>query len=266
MAMDVLPDSLYLTDPATMRFVYLNNTACQRLGYAREQLLQMGPHDVLPIGRERLSRGYDDVIAAGERGLAHESPFAQSDGSKGWAEIHSRALQTADGTLIATIGRNITERKRADQQIRRLNRVYAVLSGINALIVRVRDRDELFREACRIAVETGGFGVAWIGLLDRKTRRLRPVAWQGIGGEHAATMDIDISESQPANGAVAAQAIRDVRAVISNDIEFDPRIRLKDQMLAEGLRSVIVLPLLLSGEAVGSLTLVAAEAGFFDEE
>src|SRR5258706_21152 len=121
MAMDVSPDSMYLTDPATLRFVYLNNTACQRLGYSRERLLQMGPDDVLPIGRERLSRGYDDVIAAGERGLVQESPFAQSDGSRGWAEIHSRARLAGGGTLIATIGRNLTQRKRPDQQIRRLN-------------------------------------------------------------------------------------------------------------------------------------------------
>src|SRR5256885_8267646 len=45
----------------------------------------------------------------------------------------------------------------AEEKIHRLTRVYAVLSGINALIVRVRDRDELFREACRIAVEAGQF-------------------------------------------------------------------------------------------------------------
>jgi len=34
---------------------------------------------------------------------------------------------------------------------------YAVLSGINATIVRVREREELLREACRIVVRAGGF-------------------------------------------------------------------------------------------------------------
>jgi len=33
----------------------------------------------------------------------------------------------------------------------------------------VRTRDELFREACRIAIEAGGFRMAWIGVIDQKT-------------------------------------------------------------------------------------------------
>ena len=47
---------------------------------------------------------------------------------------------------------DISEQKKAENRIQRLNRVYAVLSGINTLIVRVRERDELFNESCRIAV------------------------------------------------------------------------------------------------------------------
>ena len=79
--------------------------------------------------------------------------------------------------------RDITARKEADEKIKRLNRVYAVLSGINALIVRVRDRQELFNEACRIAVEHGNFGMAWIGTLDPATQDVTPVAWAGESSE-----------------------------------------------------------------------------------
>jgi len=37
----------------------------------------------------------------------------------------------------------VTEHRLAEEKILRLTRVYAVLSGINALIVRVGNRDEL---------------------------------------------------------------------------------------------------------------------------
>jgi len=47
-------------------------------------------------------------------------------------------------------------RQEQQRHIARLNRIYAVLSGINSTIVRVRSREELFREACRIAVSAGG--------------------------------------------------------------------------------------------------------------
>ncbi len=53
---------------------------------------------------------------------------------------------------------------KAQDRVIHLSRVHAMLSGINTLIVRVKDEEELFRQACRIAVEDGGFALAWLGL------------------------------------------------------------------------------------------------------
>jgi len=60
---------------------------------------------------------------------------------------NNSVLLSASGDVIGTasIGEDITDQKRAEIRINRLNRVYAVLSGINSLIVRVRDRNQLFR-------------------------------------------------------------------------------------------------------------------------
>src|SRR3989441_10673116 len=87
---------------------------------------------------------------------------------------------------------DITEQNRAEEKIKRLNRVYAVLSGINALIVRAADRDELFREACRIAVELGQFPLAWIGVVERAEARIRPVAWHGGDEEYFRGMPLGL--------------------------------------------------------------------------
>ena len=57
--------------------------------------------------------------------------------------------------------------------------MYAILSGINALIVRVRDRDELFSDACKIAVDSGGFCMAMIAIVDPDTLLLTPMASEG---------------------------------------------------------------------------------------
>src|SRR3989442_15780310 len=83
------------------------------------------------------------------------------------------------GTRWFSTLQDVTEHRLAEEKILRLTRVYAVLSGINALIVRVRDRDELFREACRIAVEAGKFKLAWLGVVDREVGRVKLVAWPG---------------------------------------------------------------------------------------
>jgi len=97
------------------------------------------------------------------------------------------AHKGSDGRLkfLSTIARDIGELKDKELRISRLNRVYAVLSGINTLIVHVRDRQKLFEESCRIAVKEGQFPFAWIGLLDPATQDVTPVAW---AGEHAETL------------------------------------------------------------------------------
>ena len=267
MAMDVLPDSMYLTDPAAMRFVYLNNTACRRLGYSRDRLLQMDVNDVLPVGRELLRRGYDEVIAAGDRGLVQESPFAQSDGTKGWAEIHSRALRIGDGTLIVTIGRNITERKQADERIRRLNRIYAVLSGINSTILRVGNRTELFQETCRIAVELGGFGIAQILMVDEEAYEIWP-------GPSAGADALPVMRSSFRPGAetislrgTTIRALRERKPAFTNDITAEPAVgALRAQALQLGYGSVISLPLVVGARIVAVLLLCAKEKNFFDQQ
>src|SRR6185295_19988365 len=94
---------------------------------------------------------------------------------------NNSVLRSGAGDVIGTasIGEDITEQKRGEVRIKRLNRVYAVLSQINALIVRVRDREELFREACRIALEHGRFRTVWIGVVDQSGTKVMPVASGG---------------------------------------------------------------------------------------
>src|SRR6266581_7523735 len=62
-AMDNSADMIVLIDRTTMRFVDVNETSCRLLGYSREELLKMGPQDVLPTSREELERSYDELIA-----------------------------------------------------------------------------------------------------------------------------------------------------------------------------------------------------------
>ncbi len=126
-ALDSTLDSIYLVDHSTMRFVDVNRAACERLGYSREELLRLGPQDVLKAGRVRIQRVYDAVIAAGERGHVSEERFVRSDGSEGWSMLHRHAVRHAGGWLIVTLGRDITERKRAEEAIGRSEAKFRLL-------------------------------------------------------------------------------------------------------------------------------------------
>ncbi len=163
----------------------------------------------------------------------------------------------------------IVERKRAEEKVKRLNRIYAVLSGINATIVRVRvrDRQELFAEACRIAVEHGQFRMAWIGLLDPNGVDITPVAKAGFDDGYLDQIRLTARDDVPDSCLLEARALRGHVPIICNDIGADPRMaRWREGALQRGYRSLIVFPLVVEDKAVGLLALYASEKDFFDTE
>ena len=168
---------------------------------------------------------------------------------------------------VASIGEDITEQKRAEDRIRRLNRIYEVLSGINNLIVRTRSREELFREACRIAVDHGAFKMAWIGEIDLETLDGEVVAWCGGEESYFEKGRITARDGTPDSERPACRALRLGQPVICNDIATDPSIgALREDLLARGHKSIGCFPLILAGRAEAVLCMFAGEAHSFDEE
>ncbi len=161
---------------------------------------------------------------------------------------------------------DITETVAAEERIKRLNRIHAVLSGINAAIVRIRGREELFRESCRIAVEAGRFVMAWIGVVDRDASVVRPVASAGDVGDFFDAAPMAVQESTPGGHGFAGRAIRSKQPVTSNDVKNDPQRLMRGKLDQRGVNSLAVIPLLVNDEAVGVLAFYAADIGFFDDE
>lgn len=179
------------------------------------------------------------------------------------------AHKGTDGSLayFSTIGHDITNRKVNEARIARLNRIYSVLSGINTTIVRVREEEELFSEACRIAVEHGGFIFAWIGKFDADSKQVMPVAQAGRDDGYLAKINLTSSTNSDGNCPLVSQALVDVKPVICNDIDGDERMAaLRSEALSRGYRSVVVLPLILESKPVGVFVLYAPEPGVFDDE
>ena len=189
-----------------------------------------------------------------------------------WIRTVGRVVERdAAGQALRQTGTHgdVTERKLQEMKIVRLNRVYAVLSGINTAIVRIRNRQELFEEACRIAVEHGGFGIAWIGMLDRETLEIIPAACAGVEADSLLAKSRNTARPDlPQGKGVVGRAIREKRAVFSNDLVTEPTPggERRKEALRRGYRSVIALPLVVEDKAVGSLSLFAKEPNFFTDD
>ncbi|KQP13189.1 EAL domain-containing protein [Pseudorhodoferax sp. Leaf267] len=215
------------------------------------------------------------VMAAGIRNVikGHQATFTMEytcDWPATTRWFLARASRFADEGPVRVVvaHEDITERKQNEQRIRRLHRVSSVLSDINALIVRVTDLDELFRDACRIAIETGRFKMAWIGLVHRNPLRIEIVA-----GQHAGVADAYFKQLGPElqkhldNNTPQTQALLDLQqSIVINDIASSTWMSLRDVSLKTGSRSAIAVPLAVGAETRGVLTLYAEELDFFDDD
>jgi diguanylate cyclase (GGDEF)-like protein/PAS domain S-box-containing protein len=202
-------------------------------------------------------------------GFDFELRIIRADGEARWVHVRGLPILGDAGLPYRTAGMasDITQRKQAEIKVRRLNRVYSVLSQISALIVRVRDRQELFDEACRIAVEAGAFRMAWIGVIDPGSLEGTVVAWHGDGEDFVERIKFTACDGTPDSQWPACRALRLMQPVICNDIASEPLpAPLRARLLARGDKSMGCFPLTVASRPAAVIVLHAAEGNAFDEE
>ena len=111
------------------------NTGAERVkGWTSEEIL--GRHFSCFYPQESIDRGQPQrelEIAAATGQYHEEGRRCRKDGSLFWADVVISAIRDASGHLrgFAKLARDITERKRREDRITGLTRLYAVLSRVN---------------------------------------------------------------------------------------------------------------------------------------
>ncbi len=195
-----------------------------------------------------------------------EKRYRHPDGKLQWAELTSRMFTdpvTGEQKIVTTLI-DLAERKAHEQEIERLNRMYFVISQVNQALVRTHDRDELFREVCRVLAEVGRFRLAWAGWLNGETKVIEPIAAAGEAKDYISDIRISADGTLPEGLGPAGTSVREGRTYVCNDFFADPvTAPWRDRAAQSGLRSIISLPLRSEGRVCGLLAVYADEVGFF---
>ncbi len=151
--------------------------------------------------------------------------------------------------------------------ISRVNRLYAVLGKVNEAIIRIRAEQDLFAAACRIAVEDGGFALAWIGFVEPETRRIRVSARYGRDEDYLDAVKISLRDDVPEGRGPTGVAMREGRPFINNDTANNPVMGpWRSEQVKRGFLSSASFPLEIGGSTIGVITLYADTTNYFDEE
>ena len=259
-------DGILVTEIDSGKFLAGNPAICQMLGYKREELVKLGIADIhsrpdAPSAIEQIDR-----YLRGDIPSSTDACIRRKNGSVFYADITRTPIPLGGKDCLLSMFRDITERKAAQDRIAQLNRVYAMLSGINTLIVRVRDRAELFQEACRLAVDAGGFRMSLIAIVAKDGTQTVPVASSGKSEALVTAIRTILASPEDAPKTLVARAIRDKTTIVANDSQNDPTVLFAKQYADASIRSIAVLPLLVADQAIGVLALYGSEPELFHAE
>ena len=119
-------DAFYLMGPDA-RFVYVNESACESLGYTNQELLELTVFDIDPeFPREAWSERWAELKR--RKGLVQESIRRRKDGSTFPVEVAVNHLELDSGEYSCAFARDITERKLAEEELRESKERYRGLS------------------------------------------------------------------------------------------------------------------------------------------
>jgi signal transduction histidine kinase len=171
-------------------------------------------------------------------------------------------LRAANEQLL----REVEDRHLAEEQALGMGRLYRLLSRVNEMIVRAREPEWLFRQACQIIMEEGYFLFCWVGLVDREAGLVRVAAQYDLADDYPQHITISLEDVPEGRGPTGV-AVREGRWDVCLDIAGDPRMApWRESAVARGFQSSAAFPLFVSGKIEAVLTLYSGKIGFFNTQ
>ena len=259
--LQTIPDMVWLKDPEGV-YLDCNPRAARLFGRPPAEIIGRTDLDLLPNpALANAQRAGDEAtIRAGSTQVVEETLYFP-DGHVELCEISKTPVSTPDGRLIGVLGiaHDITEREGTRRQIARQNRSLHMLTRIAQVFLHGETTDGVLNDICRIAVDIGRYPLAWISAGGPTSEESRLLASAGpLAGR--------IGAIEALLGAGMAAMSPGKRAMLSGRTVVVSGAACAALAAEHGLRAVMALPLVLSGQPFGVLNLVTDDAQAFSHD
>ena len=231
------------------------------------RLMERDRGEIVGLTREQLNvespagaAGYLEELRRSGAVAEYEVTFSPRPGTQKRLVAATRVIEVEGEALAVSTVRETTRRERLQAQLLQL---YSVVVRPGA---RAATTHDLYERICRVAVQEGGFTLAWVGELDEDTGVVSVVAAEGLT-DYLAGLRVTLSPDLPEGRGPTATALREMRPVTCTDIATDPMMRpWRERALAHGLVASASFPFLAGIGARAVLNVYATEASLLTGE
>ncbi len=162
---------------------------------------------------------------------------------------------------------DITERKRMESQLNKLNRTLWALSSVNQAILRADDETTLLQDTCKTIIDDCGHAMVWIGYArDDRAKSITVEACAGFEKGYLERLNISWADTERGRGPTGT-AIRTGKPCHCRNMLADPKFApWRERARQRGYASSVALPLHHDGKVLGAITIYSKNINGFSEE
>lgn len=257
-------DIMVIADP-NGAFKKVNPACLKILGYSAKELLSKPFIEFIHSeDKQATLNEMARQIKVGSS-LNFENRYLCKNGKVLWLSWRAN-FNKNEGMTYAT-ARDITQNKRDQSELTRMNRALRMLSQTNQTLIHATDEKKLLEAVSQIIVKTGGYRLMWIGFAEQDiAKTVRPMVQAGFSSRYLSSAKITWADNKHGRGPTGT-AIRTGQIQIVRNILTDPKMVLwRTAAIKRGYKSSIALPLINEGKTFGTLNLYACEFDAFSKK
>lgn len=261
-----LPVQISITRISDSTIRFTNEAYDKTFGFKRGELIGRKAHDLYFNPEERTKV----IEILKEKGALNniEVKVKKADGSPFWINSSIQTITFEGEPAYITALMDISERKKAQDELLRLNRTLNALGKSSQAKIHFDNELQYLNKICKIIIEDCGHAMVWIGYAQNdKNKSVKPVAYYGFDEGYLEKLNVKWDDTERGRGPTGT-AIRTGKPVFCLNIQTDPAFEpWREEAIKRGYSSSLALPLISDGKPFGAISIYSKEpVAFYDKE
>src|SRR3984957_17938687 len=246
------------------RFLATNSVYQKMVGYSDEELRALSFIDITLADYREANWALAAELRKGERRQFQiEKQYRCKNGSLIWVSNNVSLVPGTESTpqFIMALSEDITERKRAEEALRKSEQMKRSLLDINNAIITNLTEEALLRSISEAVRPSIPFDRCAVILYTPETDTLRFLAVEGALGSDYFQPGLEVGREETSAGWVF-----DHQQPLRRNLEEEQQFANERRLWAEGIRSLCIVPLILRAKCIGTLSVVSRQKDQYSEE